>query len=183
GDPFASIRTLGTQELRDQALRKLEDKFDTAHLSDVQLTQLERSIRRDPDMARRILVTENENYRTAWMKMMTGRGSLLDEDERRAIVAWEEYRAMGEWTGATGGFGIPVFIDPSIILTAQESGNPFLTIARQAPINTNTWKGVTSAGVTWTFQTEGATVTDASPTLAQPTVTVHMARGFIPYSI
>lgn len=183
GDPFASIRGLGTQELRDQALRKLEDKFDTAHLSNAQLTQLERTIRLDPDMARRVLVTETEHYRNAWMKMMTGRGSLLTEDERRAIVAWEEYRAMGEWTGATGGFGIPVFIDPSIILTAQESGNPFLTIARQALINTNQWKGVTSAGVTWTFQTEGATVTDASPTLAQPTVTVHMARGFIPYSI
>jgi len=37
--------------------------------------------------------------------------------------------------------------------------------------------------VTWAFQTEAATVTDNSPTLAQPTVHIHMARGFIPFSI
>jgi len=45
-----------------------------------------------------------------------------------------------------------VFIDPSIILTAQESGNPFLSIAKQVTVNTNQWKGVSSAGVTWAFQ-------------------------------
>ena len=50
-------------------------------------------------------------------------------------------------------------------------------------VNTNQWKGVSSAGVTWAFQTEAAATTDNSPTLAQPSVIVHMARGFIPYSI
>ena len=90
---------------------------------------------------------------------------------------------MAENTTTAGGFGLPVLIDPSIILTAQESDNPFLTLARQVDINTNIWKGVSSAGVTWAFQTEAATTTDNSPTLAQPSVTVHMARGFIPFSI
>ena len=90
---------------------------------------------------------------------------------------------MGEVTTTAGGFGIPVFIDPSIILTAQGSSNPFLSIARQVTVNTNTWKGVSSAGVSWSFDTEAAAVSDDSPTLAQPTVSVHMARGFIPYSI
>src|SRR5207344_3492014 len=33
------------------------------------------------------------------------------------------------------------------------------------------------------FQTEAAATTDNSPVLAQPSVLVHMARGFIPYSI
>lgn len=45
------------------------------------------------------------------------------------------------------------------------------------------WKGVSSAGVSWAFQTEAAVATDNSPTLAQPTVQVHMARGTIPFSI
>jgi HK97 family phage major capsid protein len=99
------------------------------------------------------------------------------------MQAWYEFRALGDWTTTAGGFGIPVFIDPSIILTAQESGNPFLAIAKQVTVNTNQWKGVSSAGVTWAFQTEAAAATDNSPTLAQPAVLVHMARGFIPYSI
>ena len=50
-------------------------------------------------------------------------------------------------------------------------------------VTTNRWKGVSSAGVSWAFQTEAATATDNSPTLAQPSVDVHMARGTIPYSI
>lgn len=50
-------------------------------------------------------------------------------------------------------------------------------------VNTNIWKGVSSAGVSWAFQSEGVAVTDSSPTIAQPTVQIYMARGFIPYSI
>src|SRR5690606_24484148 len=134
-------------------------------MSDAQKEQVERSLRRDTGVARRILVTETPEYRSAWMKLMTRVHPILSEDEQRAVQSWEEYRAMAENSVGAGGYGSPVFIDPSIILTAQESGNPFLSLARQVNVNTNQWKGVTSAGVSWTFQTEGATVTDASPTL------------------
>ena len=98
--------------------------------------------------------------------------------------AYNEYRATSEGTTTAGGFGIPVFIDPSIIMTAQGSGNPFLEIARQVDVNTNVWKGVSSAGVTWSFDAEGVGgLRTTRPTLAQPIVQVYMARGFIPYSI
>lgn len=185
GDPFSTIRTMGASEVRDQAMRRLDarNEFGAGRLSSDAKAHVESEIRRNTDLARRILVTETDHYRSAWMKLMTGRGNLLEEEERRAVQSYMEYRAMSESTTTAGGFGIPVFIDPSIILTAQESGNPFLTLARQVNIVTNEWKGVSSAGVTWSFQTEGAAVTDASPTLAQPNVRLHMARGFIPYSI
>lgn len=90
---------------------------------------------------------------------------------------------MSEGTTSAGGYGIPVFIDPSIIMTAQGSGNPFLQLARQVDVNTNRWKGVSSAGVSWSFDAEASAVSDDSPALAQPAVDVFMARGFIPYSI
>ena len=111
-------------------------------LSDAAKTQVEKHIRRDTITARRILVTENEDYRTAWMKMVTDPHPVLSAEENRAVQAWYEFRAMGDWTTTAGGFGIPVFIDPSIILTAQESSNPFLSIAKQVTVNTNQWKGV-----------------------------------------
>ncbi len=184
-DAYGDVRRMTSAELRDKALRTLDNRHDTAHLRSDQKDQLERQIRRDPDIARRILVTENEHYREAWMKLVTQPDAIgfLSDEERQAVRAYHEYRAMSENTTTAGGFGIPVFIDPSIILTAQGSGNPFLQIAREVTVNTNQWKGVSSAGVSWTFQTEAAQVTDASPTLAQPSVQVHMARGFIPYSI
>jgi HK97 family phage major capsid protein len=181
-DPAGDTRRLTNPEARDKALRILDSR-DAADLSDAQKTQVEKQLRRDTVTARRILVTENEDYRSAWMKMVTDVHPVLTPEENRAVQAWYEFRAMGDFTTTAGGFGIPVFIDPSIILTAQESGNPFLSIAKQVTINTTTWKGVSSAGVTWAFQTEAAAAADNSPSLAQPTVSVHMARGFIPYSI
>jgi HK97 family phage major capsid protein len=184
-DGGSDVARMTNAEARDHALRTLDDREATLHMKDDEKTQVARMLRKNHVIARRILVTENDAYRNMWMKMMTDphAGASLDDEERTALRRWNEFRAMSENTTTAGGFGIPVFIDPSIILTAQGSGNPFLQIAKQVDINTNIWKGVTSAGVTWAFQTEAATTTDNSPTLAQPTVTAHMARGFIPYSI
>lgn len=181
-DPFSDVRRLQPSEARERALRRLDDRFATAHMTAAQKDQVERQLRRDPDISRRILVTENDDYRDAWMKLVTRPHPILSDDERNAVLAFEEYRAVSE-ASPGGGYGIPVFIDPSIILTAQESGNPFLQIARQVIVNTNAWKGVSSAGVSWSFDAEGSAVSDDSPTLAQPAVTVYMARGFIPFSI
>lgn len=184
-DPYGDVRRMSIAEARDRALRTLDDRNSASHLRSDEQDEVERQIRKSTDIARRVLVTENEAYRNAWLKMVTrpNGAMFLDDDERRAMMAWDEYRTMSEGTTTAGGFGIPVFIDPSIIMTAQGSGNPFLQIARQTDVNTNAWKGVSSAGVTWSFDTENTEVSDDSATLAQPTVTVFMARGFIPYSI
>jgi len=184
-DAYGDVRRMTTPEARDRALRLLDDRNSAAHLRSDQKDEIERQIRTSTDIARRILVTETEAYRDAWMKLVTNphAAGLLDDEERQAVRAYNEYRAASEGTTTAGGFGIPVFIDPSIIMTAQGSGNPFLTLARQVDINTNIWKGVSSAGVSWSFDTEASAVSDDMATLAQPTVTVFMARGFIPYSI
>lgn len=184
-DSYGDVRRLNNAEARDRALRLLDDRNSASHLRSDEKDHVELQIRRNPTIARRILVTENEDYRNAWLKMVTdpNAAGMLSEDERQALRSWNEYRAASEGTTTAGGFGVPVFIDPSIIMTAQGSGNPFLSISRQININTNVWKGVSSAGVSWSFDSEAAAVSDDSPTLAQPIVTVFMARGFIPYSI
>ena len=69
------------------------------------------------------------------------------------------------------------------VTTGGESDNPYVELARQVNITTNVWKGVNTAAVSWAFDSEGTEVSDDSPTLAQPTATVFMARGFLPYSI
>ena len=50
-------------------------------------------------------------------------------------------------------------------------------------ITTDNWKGVSSAGVSWSYDAELTEVSDDAPTLAQPSIDVYSARGFIPYSI
>jgi len=143
-DPLADFRHLTSREAKDEALRSLDNKYDTAHMTDPQKTEVEKQVRTSEYIARRVLVTENDAYREAFLKMVTKPDGhvYLTDDERQALRAYDEFRAMSENTTTAGGFGIPVFIDPSIILTAQESPNPFLSIARQENINTNIWQGV-----------------------------------------
>jgi HK97 family phage major capsid protein len=171
-------------EARDMALRTLDDRRAAGHLRSEEKDHVAGQIRRNTDVARRIIVTENEHYRSGWMKLVTQVDGhmFLEDEERAALRAYAEYRAASS-SNASGGYGVPVFIDPSIILTAQGSGNPFLQIAKSVDINTNTWKGVNSAGVSWSFDTEASEVSDDAATLAQPTVSINTARGFIPFSI
>ena len=181
-----SVLRMTNTEARDAAYRVLDERRSSDHLAADQKDEVGRQIRRSPDIARRVLVTENEAYRNAWMKLMAHGNEammLLEDEERDAMRNYMEYRAASEGSTTAGGFAIPVFIDPSVIMTAQGSGNPFLKIAKQVEVNTNAWKGVNSAGVTWSFDAENTEVSDDAPSILQPSVTVFMARGFIPFSI
>lgn len=180
------VRYLRPAEARDRALKVLDESENVRHLDDHQIAKVEsllrhRSIDSDGDrIARRLLVTETDAYRSAFLKATTQAAPAFTSEEARAV---EEFRAMSIGTDTSGGFGVPVLIDPTIILTAQGSLNPFRQLARQITITNDEWKGVSSAGVSWSIDSEAATVSDDTPTLGQPTVTTGMARGFIPYSI
>lgn len=174
------VARLSRQEARDRALAIVER--DGSDLSGSQQKRVENLIRRsDGEIARRTLLTENDDYRSAWMKSMLHTSPAYTADEVRAL---DEFRAMGGVVDSAGGYGVPVLIDPSIILTDQETTNPFIAAGSTVKtITTDAWKGVSAAGVSWAFETEAAAANDISPTLAQPTISVHKAQGFIPYSI
>ena len=176
------VRSLSGREATDRALKKLE--VAGSGLRSGQLDKVERMIRchsRELDgdkIARALLASETDAYRSAFMKGIMGM-PVFTPEEARAI---EQVRAAS-LTAGSGGYGVPVLIDPSIILTSQESLNPIRGIATVKSITSNVWKGVTSAGVSWSWDSEAAEVSDDSPTLEQPAITTYAARGFIPYSI
>lgn len=180
---FRDVRKMDYREARDGALRILDDKEQNFPLLPSQQDHLERLARKDTDVARRIIVTENEHYRSAFHKLLTRPNSMLTTEEHQAMLRHDEYRAQSEGSTTAGGFAVPVFIDPSVILTDQESDNPFLRVARQVTVSTNAWKGVSAAGVVWSFDAEAEEVSDDDIDLAQPQVDIESARGFIPYSI
>lgn len=190
-DPWdgADVRTLLPQQAVSRALKALDDDELTDHLVDDQKRMLTKILRtRNADtrgdiIARRLLVTEHEDYRSAFQKIATQTPAVLSPEEGRAIQRWTEFRAMSIGTDASGGFGVPVLIDPTIMLTAQGHPNDFFAISRVVVITNDEWKGVSSAGVSWSFDGEATAVSDDSPTLAQPNVVAHKAQGFIPFSI
>lgn len=190
-EPFTGddVRTLPGAAARDRALAVLDSREHTEHLADAQLERASRLLRtqsRNTDgshIARLLLLTENEHYRTAFQQLVTSTSPVLTPEQARAVQAVQEWRAMSIGTPSAGGYGVPVLIDPTIILTAQGSPNDILSLARVETITTNSWKGVSSAGVSWSFKAEAAPAADNSPTLAQPEVNTHRADGYVPYSI
>ncbi|HEX2301359.1 MAG TPA: phage major capsid protein, partial [Pseudonocardiaceae bacterium] len=93
-----------------------------------------------------------------------------------------EQRAMGITDSAGGYAALPYNLDPSIILTNSGTINPLRTVARIVTTTTDTWRGVTSAGSTASWDDEAEEVSDDSPTLASPSIGIHRLQAFVPFS-
>lgn len=180
----------GHKHLQTRAKRILDDSDLAGHLRADQQEHLRKLIRMqngDTDgelLAAFMIATSNPHYRSAFQKATTSQTPAFTNDESRAIneVNWLK-RAMAIGTQGTGGFAVPVVIDPTVILTAQGSLNPILNLARVETITNDRWRGLSSAGVSWKFDAEASASTDNSPTVTQPVVPTYRADGFIPYSI
>lgn len=93
------VRSMDWRTARDGALRMLEDKDLSGTLHPNQGDLLDRRVRSatDTDLARRIIVTQNEHYTSAWhKKMLRGADAILNQEEQLAMLRFEEYRAASE---------------------------------------------------------------------------------------
>ena len=179
-DPF-DVRDIsmasGPADLRSRALTAIEkmpevdDSTREAATQAVQRTQ-------DPTgkLPLRMLATGSEAYRSAFAKVMSDREYALDDSERQALAR------AASLTDAAGGFAVPFTLDPTILLTNTGAASPFRQISRVVQTTTDTWNGVTSAGVTAAYAAEASEVGDDAPTLAQPSITPARADAFVPYS-
>ena len=178
------VRSASRTELRDAALKIIETEGrDLAPKQADHIDRLVNTRNGNTDgtaIAKRLVLTENDAYRSAFVKGTTQTNPAYTAEEAAAL---NEFRAMSEGTDSAGGYGVPVLIDPTIILTSGAADAPILNLARIVTVTTDNWKGVSSAGVSWSYDSEAAEVSDDAPTLAQPAIDIYTARGFIPYSI
>jgi HK97 family phage major capsid protein len=178
------IRSASRGEIRDAALKVLE--LNSRDLAPRQIDNVDKLMSTRSELtdggqiAKRLLLTENDAYRSAFIKGTTQQNPAFTSEEVNAL---NEFRAAALSPDSSGGFGVPVLIDPTIILTSGAADAPILSLARVVTITTDEWKGVSSAGVSWSYDAEAAEVSDDSPTLAQPSITTYKAAGFIPYSL
>jgi HK97 family phage major capsid protein len=190
-DPFDSdVRTLGAQATLSRSMSVLDSPDGGRHLDARQKAKVEKLLRTvSPDMdgqtfGQYMLATENPAYRSAFQKASITAHPTFTMEEQRALEQVKLLgRAMSIGTPSAGGYAVPILIDPTVILTAQGSDNPILEKARVDTITNDTWRGLTSAGVTWSFDAEATEVSDDSPTVAQPEIDTRKAQGFIPFSI
>lgn len=188
-DP-ADLARMDNRQARDSALAMLDRS--AGHLDDTQREHVDHLLRLDSGpnldssaLARHIVLTNSEAYRDAFRKVMApNMSSIVTLSEREAhAMATVQRASMAEGVGATGGFAVPAFLDPTIVLNAQGTANPIRRLARNETVTTKTWKGVGTQGVTWDFVAEGQPSTDGSPTISGPSIDVHTARAWITYSI
>jgi HK97 family phage major capsid protein len=133
-------------------------------------------------LSRQCIITSQPAYMRAFAKLATNKPHSLTAEEQRAIAEVEEFRAMS-LTDSAGGYLVPFQLDPTVIVTSAGLRSDIRQVARTVVAIGDTWNGVSSANVSWSFDPEGTEVSDDSPAFAQPSIPNYMARGFVPISI
>jgi HK97 family phage major capsid protein len=173
-DPFDVLRSGGygatSRQLTDANLRAVEGRIE----SNANQAHFERTLKRhatDARWALNILGRSRPEYESGWAKMMMGRAELLTNEERAAI-------AVG--TNTQGGYLVPTHLDPTIILTNSGTSNVIRGISRVVTLTEgNDWNGVSSAGVTASWDAELAEVSDDSPSFTQPTIPLYKGQSLV----
>jgi HK97 family phage major capsid protein len=158
----------------DAILRSNEHRIDDAENQ----AHFERMVRRfagGREWALGILGRSHEDYESAFYKLMVGRAEMLTAEERTAAQVG---------SNPLGGYLVPTHLDPTIILTNSGSSNAMRQISRVVQLTEgNVWNGVTSAGVTASFDAELTEVSDDTPTFGNPTVTLNTAKSLVQATI
>jgi HK97 family phage major capsid protein len=182
-----------TREARDSAMRTLERHVDQGSLTSEAVDRVDHVLRNGDAPfgldANYIAAHGSAEYERAFAKILQyGDGAVLrmTSEEQTAVqkaTHAEQYRtAMAEGTGSTGGFGIPIAIDPTINLSSNGAINPIRALAEVRSMSTRELRLVSSDGVVAQYQAEAATAIDNSPTLAQPTLIASRCTSFVPFS-
>ena len=134
------------------------------------------------------VATGNEAYERAFMKKLSDpdNGHLTwtseEADAWRAVAQVQAEQRSLSLTDSAAGYMVPFTLDPAVNITSNGSINPLRQISRVVQIATDTWNGITSASVNAEWIAESNEVADASPTFGQPSIPVHKADAFVPFS-
>jgi HK97 family phage major capsid protein len=158
-------------ELRERAFDAVELEVKRANLSPDHAEAVTERIQdygftKDNNVARHVLLTGGDDYRETFEAYLQN-------------PQGEAQRAALSLTLANGGYLLPFVLDPTIILTNASSANPWRRISNVKTTTSNTWNGVNSAGVNAAWLSEGGTVTDNSPTVANIVVTPAKAAAWV----
>lgn len=111
------------------------------------------------------------------------RGHMLwDNEERVAFAKVHRLNAAEGRAVSSNSLTLPLALDPAIRLTSAGSINPLRKLATVHTTTSDSWNGLSSAGVTAEWKAEHAEMADASPTIAPKKIPVNLGDAFIPFS-
>jgi HK97 family phage major capsid protein len=170
-DPYDNTEAVRSKivtraELRERGLDAIELEAKRGNLAHDHAEQATALAQDNPGIARHMLLTGSQEYQEAFR-------AYVEDPEGMA------QRAALSLTNANGGYLLPFVLDPTIILSNSGSANPWRRISNVKQTTSNTWNGVTSAGVTAAWLTEGSAAADATPTVGNVVVTPVKAAAWV----
>jgi HK97 family phage major capsid protein len=167
--PAVRAMTMAPNDVISRALAAVEQAPD--YVTEEQKENVDGLIRKSGRkqgalIARHILLTGSPEYHDAFYDYMS---NPTDNVQRAALSL----------TNANGGYLVPFTLDPSVILTNSGSANPYRQISAIKTTATNTWNGVSSAGMNAAWLAEAGVVADASPTFSNISITPQKAAAWV----
>lgn len=172
-------------ELRSRAADAIEQNFATDDYREQQTRLLDRGglgrangDANEDAVARHWLTFANPEYRENFGKALRGDMAAMSYCQGVTSRAW-----AGDGTTTTGGFAIVPDYDVTLLLINAGTTNPFRQISRVVQTNSNTWYGLSTAGVTAGWITEATEEGDDTPAVAQPSITIQRAGAYLQASL
>jgi HK97 family phage major capsid protein len=187
-DPFENldaVRTnvVGQSDLRARALNAIEQSATEVFTDEQRERATELVTRNDQHgrIAKHMLLTGSDAYQRAFGKLLGGAATYqLESDELDALRIADSHRAgINEGTNTAGGFLVPFMVDPTILLQNASQTNPFREIANVVTITTNTWHGISTAGISAAWLAEAAETAQTDPVFAQPTIPTYKGSAYL----
>jgi HK97 family phage major capsid protein len=153
-------------EIKGRALDAVELEARRGNLSHDRAEAATEKAQNNAGIARHMLLYGSQEYQDAFHEY-TQDPEHVSEATRAAL------------TLSSGSVMLPFVLDPTIVLTNAASANPWRRISNVKQTTSNTWNGVSSAGVNAAWLAEATITTDNTPSLAAITVTPQKAAAWV----
>lgn len=178
----------GGRELRSRALAAVEAAPGVNARSKEHLTKVLESFDFEDDeaegrgartVAAHVVATSSKEYIRAWSKAMKTAIRTGQPD----MGALQVLQRAASLTDSAGGYAVPLPIDPTIVLDDDGSVSPIRQISTVRTCVTDQYRIVTTGAVTASYDAESAEVSDDAPTFDKTDISIHTARGFVPFTL
>lgn len=129
--------------------------------------------------AAHILTASSPEYVRAWSKAFRT-GIRTGQPD---VTALQTLQRAASLTDASGGYAVPVPIDPTLIVMDDGHVNPIRRLATVKQVTTTKFKVINVGAVSASYDAEAAEVSDDTPTWGSDEISVHTARAFVPFSL
>jgi HK97 family phage major capsid protein len=182
--------TAPNHESREAGLRAIDSlRRDLSPEAGDRLEELVRRDRAGVD-SRYIAAISDPDYASAFGKRLMRGEHARDEMTDAEFAAWRrvadsvaERASMTVGTPSEGGFAVPATLDPTVLNTSDGRVNPIRQLASSVTITTDVWQGVSSEGVTASWDPELTEVSEDVPVLEQPEIRPQKLQLFTPFSV